>query len=196
MGANSEAEIYSDKLWQKNASTTITHEEIISGGPLPYSKILKKVGSITTQLSQTLTGARDTVYNFTRNDNENAESFTFAKDKAEIKVTTETNTYLLKFNKDAITISLEDGADSGSVAITTAGITIDAGTNPLNKIILGGSGSEQQLVTKSWVSNLFDTHVHPTAVAGPPSAPLLPTGSFLAIPDAASSPYTKQTEAE
>jgi len=97
-------------------------------------------------------------------------------------------------NGDSINISIKDAADTGSVELTTSGITINAGTNPTNKIKLGGSGGEQQLVTKSWVTNIFKNHMHPTAATGPPSIPIpIPA---IVIPDSSSSPFTNQTEAE
>ena len=125
---------------------------------------------------------------------DNLEHITFKKDNLELKVLTNKNTYLFSMTADAINISIEDSADSGAVELTTSGITINAGTNPANKITLGGSGGEQQLVTKSWVTNIFNKHMHPTAATGPPSAPIpIPA---IGIVDSSASPFTKQTEAE
>lgn len=148
-----------------------------------------------TQLDESFSGTTDKTYKMQHiDDMENEEYITFAKDKAAIKVTTKKNTYLLQMNAGAINISIEDSADSGSIALTTSGITINAGTNPTNLIKIGGSGSEQELVTKSWVTNIFKNHMHPTAATGPPSMPIpIPA---IGIPDSSASPFTKQTKAE
>lgn len=105
-----------------------------------------------------------------------------------------TTTYKVELGADNITISMEGATDKGSIQISDAGITIDAGTLPTNSITFGGSGAEQALVTKSWVDLMFATHMHPTAAPGPPSPPVpLPP---VATPDNPVSPFTYQTKAE
>ena len=110
-----------------------------------------KASGLSTILNEDFSGAIDSkVYKLLHIDEkDNEEYVTFSKDKMELKVITKKNTYLFNMTADAINISIEDKTDSGSIALTTAGIIINAGTNSNNIIKLGGSGGEQQLVTKS-----------------------------------------------
>jgi hypothetical protein len=81
-------------------------------------------------------------------------------------------------------------------------ITIDSQGNVKFKttdganIFLGGQGKEQQLVTKSWVDQVYKTHIHPTTSPGSPT--LVPTPD-LTRPSSSDNPaghFTFTTKAE
>jgi len=76
--------------------------------------------------------------------------------------------------------------DNASVEITPGGITLNPGLTGL--INLGGTGMEQQLVTKSWIDMVFATHMHPSAAPGPPTPPVPMPMPGNGAPTAADSP--------
>ena len=69
---------------------------------------------------------------------------------------------------DALCIQREDG--TVSVVITDGDVTINVPTG--SNVHLGGDGGEE-LVTKSFLTRYFNTHIHPTP-AGPSSPPTYP----------------------
>ena len=80
-------------------------------------------------------------------------------------------------------------------------ITVDASGNvklktpDLGKIYLGGSGKEQQLLTKSYHDNWAATHIHPVTSPGVPTGP--PMLPLIALPlDSSTAPFTYSTLAE
>lgn len=115
-------------------------------------------------------------------------------DLAEISVKKGANTYSITMTGEKINIELKGATDTQSVLMDGATITVNCGNAPTSKVVLGGSGMEQQLVTKSWVDMLFATHMHPTAAPGPPSPPI--PAPAVATPDNSVSPFTTQTIAE
>ncbi len=97
--------------------------------------------------------------------------------------------YKIKLGTESIKISVDKGAPSDYIDPITSIELTDAG-----EILLGGSGQEQQLVTKSWVDLMFANHMHPTAAPGPPSPPIpLPV---VELPDNPVGVFTQQTKAE
>lgn len=90
----------------------------------------------------------------------------------------------LTLNKDRAEVLIDK---DGNVTITTA---------PDAKIKLGGTGREQELVTKSFVEKFYNNHVHSNGNNGSPTGvPLFPTVQTAGA-DSASSPYTHTTLAE
>jgi len=89
----------------------------------------------------------------------------------------------ITFNKDKTEIIIDK---DGNVTIKT---TPDA------KIKLGGTGKEQELVTKSFIETFYKNHIHSNgnmgAPTGPPLTPVISVGS-----DSSSSPLTFTTLAE
>ena len=68
-------------------------------------------------------------------------------------------------------VELKVNSDKAIVTIDSTGnVTIK--TTDAAKIKLGGTGNEQQLVTKSFLDMVFANHMHPTASPGPPSPPI------------------------
>jgi len=69
-------------------------------------------------------------------------------------------------------IELENSEVHSTVRISAGGVA----NAPTSEVLIGVLGADesgvQQLVTKSWVMNLFNSHVHPTAAVGPPSPPI------------------------
>jgi len=89
-------------------------------------------------------------------------------------------------------IELENGPTASKVKVSAGSAT----NAPAAEVLIGVLGTDgddsgvQQLVTKSWVMNLFNSHVHPTAAVGPPSPPMpmpdvtvphLPVSNFTSI---------------
>ena len=119
---------------------------------------------------------------------------TLASDLAEIVVKKGTNTYTISMTDSKVTVEMVGAADTQSIIMDGTDITVNCGAMPTTSLLLGGTGMEQQLETKSWIDMMFATHVHPTAAPGPPSPPVpLPA---VAVPDTAISPFTYQTKAE
>ena len=124
-------------------------------------------------------------------------TLSLATDLGELNVVnTDGSSYKLNFSGGTITIEcVNPNADTQTITMDGSQITIDAGPTPVEGgILIGGTGGEQALVTKSWVDMIFATHVHPSAAPGPPSPPIAPPS--MPAPNSPASPLTFETKAE
>ena len=173
---------------ENTAQTVITSLEIQETGALLYKIAAKNVATLTILKDGDLT------YDITRKDEKNQSTVTLLPDG--------NLSYLMKQEKVTGTLKIEPTADfsyaikaekvettlksnaQGDFTFTSKGdhevsltilqsgdITIKT-NNPEAKIKLGGTGNEQQLVTKAWLDQVFMNHMHPSAAMGPPSPPL------------------------
>ena len=76
--------------------------------------------------------------------------------------------------EEGVSLQREDG--SASIRLTADRITLDVPSD--QKVYIGGEAAAQELATKQFVQNLYNTHVHatPAGPSGPPvtAAPLTP----------------------
>ena len=115
-------------------------------------------------------------------------------DIAEIVIDKVPNKYTFSMTATSLKIEIAGAVDTQSIEMTGSEIKINTGATATNKILLGGTGMEQELVTKSWVDLVFSAHMHPSAAPGPPSPPIpIPA---IGAPDNPVSPFTNQTKAE
>lgn len=113
----------------------------------------------------------------------------------EIKVTKGTDKEI-SFKMDASSgIQIFVNKDKAQILVDSEG-NIAFIQDPAAKLYLGGKDKGQQLVTKSFVEQIYLNHIHGTAAPGAPTTPpLMPP--IIAIPmDSATSPYTYTTLAE
>jgi hypothetical protein len=117
-------------------------------------------------------------------------------DIAEIVIDKVPNKYTFSMTATSLKIEIAGAVDTQSIEMTGSDILINTGATPTNSITIGGSGSEQQLVTKSWLDMIFATHIHPTTAPGAPTLPPAPALPVISIPDNATNHVTNQTTAE
>ena len=113
---------------------------------------------------------------------------------------------LIKNKIDANAVKLTIASDTPNVELDVADgkaiVTIDNLGNVTIKtadganIKLGGQGKEQQLVTKTWVEQVFANHIHPNGNQGAPTAPPNPNNTIDIGTDSASGHFTYTTKAE
>ena len=76
--------------------------------------------------------------------------------------------------EEGVSLQREDG--TASIRLTADRITLDVPSD--QKVYIGGEAAAQELATKQFVQNLYNTHVHatPAGPSGPPvtAAPLTP----------------------
>jgi len=94
------------------------------------------------------------------------------------------NKYTITFGKgidsdiNGVNIKIKTATKTSKISIDveTGNIYIDPGSNAeKGSVYIGDSVSKSKghaLVTKEWITNVFDKHMHPTAAQGPPSQPI------------------------
>lgn len=106
--------------------------------------------------------------------------------------------------KDEFSLKIADSSKTYSIFIKNGKIRLDIDTQDTSKdvyieisddgkIYIGGkNGYGQELVTKAWIENYFNTHTHPTTNPGAPTLP--PIAISVNSTDSAVSPLTYKTK--
>lgn len=125
---------------------------------------------------------------------EKTENFTTSEHKMTIKLGEKT--YLIDFTQDGQIIIKMEGTEGKSplIKLSEDGIRIDPGSTPVeNSIYIGGGDFAHKLLTKEWVEQVFNKHMHPTAGIGSPSPPI--TMPLVSVPGQTSHlTYINKTE--
>lgn len=149
---------------------------------------------------ETSTGAANPVtYSVTMN-NTGVTQFNSAQGNNTISLTADINNGIVAaINGKKAILNIDT---TGNITVTTqAKIVLNAQSDvtlklaTAGKLKLGGTGNEQPLVTKAWVDQVFENHMHPSASPGAPSPPL-PIPPPPVTQDAATNFYTYTTTAE